>query len=604
MTQDKQAANRLPDYLDYFTQWNPQLHREIKGITGKNIIVVMAIAVLTQFLIVIAQLARLPDASQDVLHQGSETIYAVNTQYSRYCTGSKPNFSGNYLCFQDMHDNWVINWQLFWFDIFVIFSVIGIGLLLVLGTYFLIGNIVSEQKKGTLNLIRLSPQSAKSILVGKLLGVPGLLYLFIALGVPLHTIAGLQAHIPLSLVISLDLAIIASCAFFYSISLLIGLVTNKSVSALVFSVAIAIFLYYTTLLSTYNLIVPTSLKWLILFNPNNLLLYIRQTTGIPYHHFAYLNSSSLGNLFFRTYSMEEVEFIALSRISFYGQALWAKVGVGTGIVIANYCLWTYWIWQGLKRRFHNLENTVINKQQSYWITGTFTVIVVGFSFQKVNLMLLSGGLPINLIIFLFVLLVFFLGLTFALSPQHQTLQDWARYHHQTSNKNRVLWRELIFGGKSPSTVAIAINILITTLYIIPSLIIYPLGEYTLPTFWSLILGMGIILCYCAIAQWILLGKGKYRVMKACGVIISLIILPPVFLGFNGLSPEQVPLAWLFTFVPFISVEQATLSTIAFGILGQWLAITLVSLQITRKLRQAGRSQTSRMLDNKVSRNVS
>lgn len=599
MTQSKQTANKLPDYLDYFTQWNPQLHREIKGITGKNIIFVTAISLVTQFLIIIFQLSRLPDdTSQDVLDKSSSLIYSESSQYSRYCTGSKPKFHGDYLCYQDLHHHWVINWQLFWFDIFVVFSIIGIALLLVLGTYFLIGNIVSEQKKGTINLIRLTPQSATSILLGKLLGVPALLYFFVALGVPLQIIAGLQAHIPLNLAISFDLAIIASCVFFYSVSLLIGLVTNKSAIGLVFSIAVVIFLSFTTLLSTkeYNSITATLLDWLILFNPNNLLLYIGQTTGIPYHHFNYGDSNVFGDFFYRSPRMQEVDFIALNRISFYGQALWTKVGVGIGLVIANYCLWTYWIWQGLKRRFHERKNTVINKQQSYWITGSFVITTLGFSLQKASQSHLAG----NLVFLAFVLLIFFLGLTFALSPQHQTLQDWARYRHQMSIKGSVLWRELIFGEKSPSTVAIAINILISTLYIIPTLIIYPLGKDTLPTFWSLILGMGITLCYCAIAQWILLDKSKYRLMKACGIIISLIVLTPVYLGISRLYPGQVPLAWFFTFVPFIGVEQATFSTIAFGILGQWLAITLVSLQITRQLRQAGRSQTSRMLDNKVS----
>ena len=603
MTQYKQTANKLPDYLDILGGWNPQLLREIKGkLKAKNLIIVTAIALLTQFLIVIAQLARLPDASQVVLHRGSETIYAVNAQYSRYCTGSKPKFYGDYLCYQDMHNHWVINWQLFWFDLFVVFSVIGIALLLILGTYFLISNIVSEQKKGTLNLIRLSPQSATNIIVGKLLGVPALLYWFITLGLPLQIIAGLQADIPLSLVVSFDLAILASCAFFYSVSLLIGLVTNKSISALLFSIVITIFLYFSTILSTesYSLNTATLLDWFFLFNPNNLLLYVGKTTGIPYHHFNYFNYNLFGHIFPSSYDLEKVEPIALSRISFYGQALWAKVGVGIGIVIANYCLWTYWIWQGLKRRFYNLENTVINKQQSYWITGYFVAIALGFSLQATN----DYYLPEHLVLLEFFLLIFFVGLTFAISPQHQTLQDWARYRHQMNQKGSVLWRELMFGEKSPSTVAIAINTLIATLYIVPTLIIHPLGKDTLPTFWGLILGMGIILFYCTIAQSILLSKNNYKVAIAFGVIISLIILPPVFLGFNGLYPEQVPLAWLFTFAPFIGVEQATLSTIALGILGQWLAITLVSLQITRKLRQAGRSQTSRILDNKVSRNVS
>ena len=599
MTQDYKIARNL-DYLDFLTGWNPQLLREVKGrLQGKNVVIVTAIAILTQFSIVIAQLASLPDASQDVLHRASETIYSVKTQYSRYCTGSQPKYNEVYLCYQDLHHHWVINWQLFWFDLFVVFSIIGIASLLILGTYFLISNIVSEQKKGTLNLIRLSPQSATSIIVGKLLGVPVLLYLFIALGLPLQIISGLQAQIPVSLLIGFELVIVASCAFFYSLSLLIGLVTNKSVNALVFSIALSVFLSLTTILSTkMYLNTVTILDWSLLFNPNNLLLYVGKTTGIPYHHLHYGYYSFFGNIFHHGYGINESEPIALSHILFYGQALWSKVGVGIGIIIANSCLWTYWIWQGLKRRFHNPENTVINKQQSYWITGSFIAIALGFTFQYTGQN--SGYLLVEKFIVLgLILMVFFIGLTFVLNPQQQSLQDWARYRHQMNQEGNNLWRELIFGEKSPSTMAIAINILIVTLYILPSLIIHPLGKETLPTFYNLILSMGIILCYCAIAQLILLSKSNHQVAIAFGAILSLIILPPLFLSLNGLYPGHAPLAWLFTFVPFLGIEQATFSTIAFAILGQWLVITLVSLQMTRKLRQAGRSQSSRILDNKI-----
>jgi len=61
-------------------------------------------------------------------------------------------------------------------------------------------------------------------LVGKLLGVPILLYLVAGLAAPLHLWSGLAAEIPLSLILSFYGVLIASCLFFYSAALLFGLV--------------------------------------------------------------------------------------------------------------------------------------------------------------------------------------------------------------------------------------------------------------------------------------------------------------------------------------------------------------------------------------------
>jgi ABC-type Na+ efflux pump permease subunit len=81
-------------------------------------------------------------------------------------------------------------------------SVIGIFALIVIGTYLLISDLAHEERRGTLNFIRLSPQSPENILVGKLLGVPILLYLVAVLAVPLHLWAGLAAQISLMRILS------------------------------------------------------------------------------------------------------------------------------------------------------------------------------------------------------------------------------------------------------------------------------------------------------------------------------------------------------------------------------------------------------------------
>lgn len=606
MVQSTKITSKLLNYFDYLGDWNPQFIREIKGkLKSKNIIATVVLAIITQFILVISFLAKLPDASYQVIEKPSEKIYLATEQYSRYCAGfiEKQKYRYSYdsvLCHQDMHDRWMIDWQLFWFDIFAILSVIGIALLLILGTYFLISNAIAEKKQETLNLIRLSPQSATNIFVGKILGVPILLYLFVALGLPLHTIAALKAHIPLNLIISFDLAIIASCGFFYSLGLLLSLLIPKSINAWVTALAIASFLIFSSVLNTYKYLFHTDtlIDWVLMFNPNNLILYLGKVTAIPYHHFDYVDFSILGN---GSYEYRESEPIFLSNILFYGQALWSKIGVGLGLIIANYCLWTYWIWQGIERRYYNPENTVISKQQSYWITAYFTAIAVGFSLQNAEQDFLFG----NLVFLQFLFIIWCLTLTLALSPQNQTLQDWARYRHQTSNQGNILWRELVFGEKSPSTVAIAINLLITTLYIIPSLTIFPLCDQATNLFWGLILSFSTILLCAALAQLILMSKSKHKKIFATATMIAITIVPSVIYSVVHLYTEtgdytstyEVPLGWLFTSFPAIAVKNATFSSIALAILGQWLAITLVSLQITKKLRQAGRSETYRILEN-------
>jgi hypothetical protein len=72
-----------------------------------------------------------------------------------------------------------------------------------------------EERRGTLNFIRLSPQPAKTIFIGKIFGVPILLYLVCLLALPFHLGAGLLAGIPLSLILAFYGVLIASCAFFY-----------------------------------------------------------------------------------------------------------------------------------------------------------------------------------------------------------------------------------------------------------------------------------------------------------------------------------------------------------------------------------------------------
>jgi hypothetical protein len=189
---------------------NPQLFREIQGkLKTRNVVMAAAITVITQFMAVVFLLGQLPDMKLEWTQCGRYGMALVYQEYS------------NRVCYaQNEAGNWVINWQLWWLDLFIILSITSIFALLVVGTYLLIADTVQEESRGTLNFIRLTPQSAGSVLLGKILGVPILVYTAIALLLPLHLVAGLQSHIPLGLILAFDLTVVASCAFFYCLALL------------------------------------------------------------------------------------------------------------------------------------------------------------------------------------------------------------------------------------------------------------------------------------------------------------------------------------------------------------------------------------------------
>ena len=280
----------------------------------------------------------------------------------------------------------------------------------------------------------------------------------------------------------------------------------------------------------------------------------------------------------------------LEQLLFYGQPLWTKATVGISLVLFNFSLWTYWCWSLLKRRFHNPVSTLLSKVQSYWITTWFVAIALGFTLQST-----TANVNSEYFIFLqFCLVVWGLVLIAALSPHRQKLHDWARYRHQT-NKNSGIWQELVFGENSPSTVAVAINLTLATAYIAPSIFIH-LNRDTHHLLWGFILSAGNIIFLAIAAQLILTIKARKRSVWSIIAVASMIILPPVCLGMAEIDPTVTPSAWLFSFIPTVATEYATVSTIVLAVLGQWLAISLVGFQMTRKLKQAGASETKILLE--------
>ena len=257
------------NFVNQVGEWNPQWFRELKGrLKPRNILIAVTISLLGQLLLLMAYSSQLP------------VVDGKNIVQSRYCTGVGRQYTLP-TCITDSFGGFVIDWSLWWKDVFSCLSVTAIFALLVVGTYMLISDLSKEEQRGTLNFLRLAPQSGRSILTGKLLGVPILLYLVGVLALPLHFVAGLSAQIPVTQILGFYGVLAASCLLFYSAALLFGLVGTwlGGFQAWLGSGPLLLFLFVLAR-GGGNVVIHNPLDWLNLFNPTILVPYLLDSYGL------------------------------------------------------------------------------------------------------------------------------------------------------------------------------------------------------------------------------------------------------------------------------------------------------------------------------------
>ncbi|MFP4101263.1 ABC transporter permease [Coleofasciculus sp.] len=553
-------------------EWNPQLFREIKGrLKPRNILIAVAMSFLGQLLLLMAFAGQLPVAKDTMM------------VYNRYCTGSTQEYSTIPTCLSDGLGGFVINWSLWWQDVFLGLSLIGIFALLVVGIYMLISDLSQEERRGTLNFLRLTPGSTLSILGGKLLGVPLLLYLVAALALPLHLVAGMAGDMGLSQILAFYTVLGASCLFFFSGALLFGLVGNwlGGFQAWLGGGAILLFLSISTSVIDGGMThYPTD--WLTLFNPAILLPYL-------------IDSSSLDVV--NTYPYGDFRDLLWFFLPI-GKTIWMMAG----FAILNAGLWSYGIWLGLNRNFHNPRATLLSKRQSYRLTACFEVMILGFALnpQVHEWKTYGEGLFENLEILLVFNLILFLGLIAALSPHRQTMQDWARYRHaKRSSRKAGIMADLIWGKTSPAPVAIFLNLAIASAILLPWILLWSPSEYKTPAILGLLITVSLIVFYASIGQLMLLLKTPKRAVWAATVVGGIIILPPIMFGFLSMYPSVEPAVWLFSAFPWASIQYAAGTSVFLALVGQSLVLVLLNLQLTRQLKKAGESSTKALLSGRM-----
>lgn len=533
---------------------NPQLVREIKGrFKPRNLIISTAIAVLGQLLLLVLAQSWLPSPTRS---------------YSRYCMGVKEGYYSNYPCTSDAAGNVIINWPLWWLDVFVALSIIGIFALLVVGTYMLVSDLAKEESNGTLNFIRLSPQSAFSIALGKILGVSSLLYLVAAFALPLHLWSAIAAGISLKLVLGFYLVVAASGAFFYSAALLFGLVATGlgSFQAWLAAGSVFLFLTITTSANFHSQVFFNPFDWLMLFDPAKVLPYLASSTPHSLDTLNYFNVKDA------------------ARLRWYDLGFWETMTGAILASVANSAWWTFWCWHGFKRRFHNPSLTLMSKAYSYWFSSGFTAIVLGFVFVPHHWNDFRQEVYQNLEIVLVLVVLMLVALTTILSPQRQTLQDWARYRHQMQKAERPLWRDFVYGSKSPAAIAIFCNLITVTAILSLGFILLPVGHLRGEIIMAWLLCVCLVLTCASVAQLMMMMRSPKRTLWTASALGLLLVLPPILE------------LWSFSLRPALALSQTGLSAIALTVLVEWTAIVLLNVQMHRQLKKAGESTTKALLN--------
>lgn len=508
--------------MDRLGDWNTQLVRELKGrLTSRNITLSVGVSIVAQLLIVLVFISQIPGPTD---------------RYGSYCS----SVNNGYCLFN------LFQW---WQDLNQVFYWILPLVLVSGGVYLLIADLAREERRGTLNFIRVSPQSSQSILIGKLLGVPVLLYLAVAIALPSYAITAIVAQIPLLEVLSFYVLLAALCAVFYSAAALFALMGGHQ--ALV------------------GAGITLGMLWWLMYHE----FYSYGKNWASHKWFGFpLNGDNLFN----------VRVFAL----------------------VNCAILTYWIWQGLHRRFRNPAATMISKKQSYALVFCVNILFLGlvtsylgsdpdpkltayYWFDR-----LYGIATLNLCLFL--------GLIAALSPPRQTLLDWARYAHQA--KGQSVLQDLIWGEKSPAPVTIAICATITAFIFIPWVLLWPVEMvYKLQAIAAVAFYVILTVIYAVLAQIMLLLKSKKRALWATGVVVAAINVPLLILALLGGQAETIPELYLFSILSLSGLEYATVTPIFIAFLGHLAILAGLSLKLRQQLNLAGESATKALL---MGRNMS
>ncbi len=539
--------NLIDTVSDRIGEFNPQLMRELKSrLSWRNVGITVFLSILVQGMVLIGQYAKLPvlNSNQNApsYYSNEEYCFRNINQYS-----STPPFPSN--CKLDALNNVLINWPKWWGDTSWGLSTVMFMGLFAGGVYLLASNFSQEERRGTLDFIRLTPQRVGSIMGGKLAGVPILVYLGTALALPLQIHAVHEAQLARINILSWDLLMVSMGVLLYLAAILTTM-WFKAQSILLAGLALCL---------GYPLIYM-SLMWY----------------GKGKDEGIYWYGLHLGNQVFA--------YLLFTGI--------ASIGI-------------YWLYQATRRRYLKHTATVLSKKQSYGWSGMYHLILIGFAVHNYGSKGVNFRLPFGLnngnsfdssiiSIFAFSWLMLLVPL---LLPSQQSLVEWSRQRPAVVGKGRSLLADLIRHDKSPAMLAVAINMAIATIIWLPPSLLMHGSDRMIP---KMLLGMGmstaLAVIYSTIAHWCLFWKVHQRHVWTAGIIGGLVFLPVVFGALvNAGSRSDHHLAFLFSPFLWTSIRQVP-EFVSFGVfVALFGAMIWLNLRLWRVLKKIGRSESFQYL---------
>ncbi len=528
----------LNNVLDRIGEYNPQLMREIKSrVSWRNVIIMALVSFVSQIMVLIGQSSKLP------VMKLNQNYY--NNQYCFYLPNTN-SYGGN--CKLDAMGLPIIDWLKWWSDTTFGLSVVMAVGLFAGGVYLLASNFSQEERRGTLNFIRLTPQQAGSVIGGKLAGIPLLVYAGTALALPLQFYATQHAHLPKSSILGWDI-LMSSLAILLYLGAILATMWFKAQSILLAGIAM---LFSYPLIYSSTMWYEQSERW---------------RDGA--------SKSRYINWYGLTISSSLFSYLLLAGLT------------STGI---------YWLYQAIQRRYLKPTATVLSKKQSYLWSAMYHAGMAGFAVFSFNSVKLPFGLssdqmmaPITSL-FTFAWLMLLIPL---LLPSQQSLVEWSRQRPVNNKKGRSLLADLIGHEKSPAMLAIALNIAIAAAVWLP---LVAMGNGFRGMMPKLLLGIGLTtvlaVIYSTITHWVLFWKVNQRYAWMVSLVSVLVFLPPIFgmvLSAGGGDRYNTPL--LFSPFLWISIEKTSgfVSVIVFAFLA--CVAAGLNLKLWRGLNKVGRSES-------------
>ncbi len=505
----------LTKITDRIGDWNPQLLREFSGkITRTSTTFILISSALVQAL-------------------GCLWLFGGNVSEQRLLTG--------------FH---FLNWSI------PLLTILG-------GIYSLLADFNREQKTGTLNFVKLSPQPGRTILLGKIIGAPCLLYLAIISLVPLHLSLGILNGANLGVLIAWYLTIGVLAYLCLSLTALYALYCGGKHAILV------------ALLAAQPLSSALSLC-------NYYLISTLDLSSIDRH---------------------------LPAFRWFGLVAFDNIWQSYLFVCCTLLAICHWLWIVIDRKYVNLQATSLQKQQSYWVNIQFQLWLLGFALPLINSS--SRDEKFYLLIRFHTSGAIFTAILLAtILPSSKSLQNWSRdWQKRSGTRSQFSWRNPEFVRASigqdgaPVILATICNLLVTAaiwelvaigLFIFTSNVEL-FGRFSI----GIALGCSLVLLYTLLVHLINLQPRLKRNVAVVPLFVMslvpcfcaafvLVILP----NNESLGKELAGMFLLYSpsFSVAIFVMSLSLPTIVIAALGQLLAIVKLNQIFNRKLITIGSDQ--------------